>query len=249
MVFFCLKKINIVFQKLANEGAPEISRCPLETLVLNTKILDLGEPKAILALAIDPPDISNLERTILLLKEAGGLIGMTNNSFDGILTDLGRIMAALPLEIHVSKLLALGNIFNVLKEAIIIAACMSVKSIFSNPLHDKSTAYQKKIEWANSCMSDQLASLNTYQIWQHYLSNNRFKKGSPGERAWCKQNYLQVRALHEVDHLVFELTRRLEGLDIQEPQGPNKIKLDPLERAFNLRVVIAGAFYPNYFVR
>lgn len=45
----------------SDESVPEILRCPLEHLVLNSKLLDMGEPKAILALAMDPPDLSNLE--------------------------------------------------------------------------------------------------------------------------------------------------------------------------------------------
>ena len=38
-------------------------------MVLQAKVLDLGEPKAILALAPSPPMIDDLERTILSLKE------------------------------------------------------------------------------------------------------------------------------------------------------------------------------------
>jgi len=47
----------------------EMLRCPLEIVVLKCKILDIGEPRAVLSLAMDPPDISNIERAILLLKE------------------------------------------------------------------------------------------------------------------------------------------------------------------------------------
>jgi len=34
-------------------------------------VLDLGQPKAILALAPSPPNIDDLERTIVSLKEVG----------------------------------------------------------------------------------------------------------------------------------------------------------------------------------
>jgi hypothetical protein len=33
----------------------------------------MGEPKALLALCLDPPDLTNLENTILLLKEVSVL--------------------------------------------------------------------------------------------------------------------------------------------------------------------------------
>lgn len=48
---------------------PVIQRSPLESLILKTKIFDMGEPKALLALALSPPDLRNIERTILSLKE------------------------------------------------------------------------------------------------------------------------------------------------------------------------------------
>lgn len=49
---------------------PEILRSPLERLVLATKMLEIHEPpKAILALALDPPNLSNIESTIWKLKE------------------------------------------------------------------------------------------------------------------------------------------------------------------------------------
>lgn len=58
-----------MFQELEEECEPEMLRCPLEKVVLQTKMLNMGEPKSLLALALDPPDLNNIERTILVLKE------------------------------------------------------------------------------------------------------------------------------------------------------------------------------------
>ena len=41
----------------------------MDKLILQVKVLDLGEPKAILALALSPPNLGDIERNILLLKE------------------------------------------------------------------------------------------------------------------------------------------------------------------------------------
>lgn len=54
---------------LEDEGVPEILRCPLERVVLQAKLFEMGEPKALLALSLDPPVLTNIENTILLLKE------------------------------------------------------------------------------------------------------------------------------------------------------------------------------------
>jgi ATP-dependent RNA helicase TDRD9 len=41
----------------------------LDRVVLQAKKLNIGEPKAILALALEPPNINDIEVTILKLKE------------------------------------------------------------------------------------------------------------------------------------------------------------------------------------
>jgi ATP-dependent RNA helicase TDRD9 len=238
-------------QLLPDEPRPEILCSPLESLVLQAKILDMGEPKALLALAIDPPDLTNLECTILLLKETGGLIDDPNciNNLDGVLTNLGRIMAALPINIRISKLIALGQVFNVLRDTIIMGASMSLKSMFSNPFANRMEAYSAKSHWTNTSTSDCLAYLNAYTVWRKEILSNRLKKKSSSERVWAKRNFIEIKVMHEVDYLVNELTNRLESLGIKETIGPWKIVHDEIERSFLLKIVIAGAFYPNYFVR
>lgn len=44
-------------------------RCPLDSVVLHTKQLDLGEPCALLSQSLQPPKLDDIKRTILNLKE------------------------------------------------------------------------------------------------------------------------------------------------------------------------------------
>lgn len=103
---------------------PEILRAPLENIVLKAKELDMHDtPSQILALAMNPPNLRNIENTIWNLKEVGGLLqtcrGIRTNA-DGDLTFMGSVMAGLPLDVHLSKLILLGHMFSCLEEAIII---------------------------------------------------------------------------------------------------------------------------------
>jgi ATP-dependent RNA helicase TDRD9 len=50
--------------------------------------------------------------------------------FDGDLTYLGKMMAALPIDIELSRLIALGHVFGLVYETVVITACLSTKSIF-----------------------------------------------------------------------------------------------------------------------
>ena len=58
-----------LFQQLSDSAIPEILRCPLDRLVLMAKMLGMGPPRQILSLALDPPDLHNLRKTILFLRE------------------------------------------------------------------------------------------------------------------------------------------------------------------------------------
>lgn len=227
-------------------------RAPLENLILKAKVLDMGEPKAILALSLDPPDLSNLERTVLLLKEVGGLIDVADMhydpKYDGYLTDLGRIMARLPVSIHIAKLFILGHVFSVLKECIIIGSSMSVKSMFSTPFRDKLTAYNMKLSWADSSCSDSIAFLNAYNVWIKEKLKGGLKTNAE-EKAWAHRHFIQIRVLREVDAMVQDIEKRLTKMGIFETVGNNRVVYGEMEKPLVIKIVLAGAFYPHYFVR
>jgi len=104
-------------------GIPEMLRLPLQNSVLKAKVLNMGSPVEILALALSPPNLSDIHNTILLLKEVGALYLTVDGIYDpldGDLTYWGTIMSRLPLDTRQSRLIILGYIFNMLEEAIII---------------------------------------------------------------------------------------------------------------------------------
>lgn len=51
-----------------------LQHCRLGATVLKLKKLDIGEPKALLATALSPPSVGDIERTIVQLKEVGLLL-------------------------------------------------------------------------------------------------------------------------------------------------------------------------------
>ncbi|XP_015109317.1 probable ATP-dependent RNA helicase spindle-E [Diachasma alloeum] len=235
-------------QVLPAENPPEIARAPLENIYLRAKMLNMDKPKALLALSLDPPDLSNITRTVLNLKEAGALLDVGDDPHDGELTDMGRVMGQLPLEIHVSKLIILGHVFSVLREAIIIGASMSVKNMFSAPFKEKMQAYRAKLLWARNTNSDGIAFLNAFKAFMNFKFQNSRAKDPSSEHAWARRSFLQIRVMREVEATVNEITQRLESLGIKETRGPLKIQWNPTEFQFVLKVIIAGAFYPQYYL-
>ncbi|XP_050675302.1 probable ATP-dependent RNA helicase spindle-E [Leptidea sinapis] len=235
------------YVQLPEDCQPEIQRCPLERLVLLAKTLDMGPPSDILALAMDPPDLSNIHRTVLVLKEVGALKKLENDVADGELTNLGRIMATLPLDVRVAKLIMLGHIFGCLDECVIMAAAMSVKNVFSSPFRERLNAYNSKLTWADGSTSDCIAFLNVYKVWNHLRQGQYFSQAGNNEAQWARRFYVQLRALRELEDMLRELRIRLsrEGIEATNRKSPWSKQELPIV----LKVLIAGAFYPQYFVQ
>lgn len=241
---------------------PEILRCALHRLVLLAKMLDMGPPHGILALAMDTPDLSNIRQTVDALKEAGALLLTTTNvneederkavvwdNKDGDLTYVGRIMARLPLDINASRLIIFGHIFGVLNDSITMAAAMSLQSIFSSPFNERMRAYTSKLSWSSGSFSDLIAYLHVYLVWEQnrYSISTRNKRA---EKLWMQRNYLQPRVMREWHILITDIKMRLQRMGITEMvNNPVTGSVTQQEKAMMLKVVICGAFYPNYFVR
>jgi hypothetical protein len=67
----------------------------------------------------------------ILVLQARALLTYSHglpNKYDGDITFMGRVMAKLPVDICIAKLILLGNIFSVLEECIIMGKCMGCTS-------------------------------------------------------------------------------------------------------------------------
>ncbi|KAJ8924323.1 hypothetical protein NQ315_007116 [Exocentrus adspersus] len=238
--------------KMSKRSLPEILNSPLERIVLQAKALNLKHtPAQILALALNPPNLKNIQSTILTLKEMGALLqtcrGIMSNS-DGDMTYLGKVMSKLPVDVRLSKLIVLGQLFSCLEETVIIAAGCSIQNIFSIPFQQKFNAYKKLLVWADGSASDLIALLNLYQVWRTCHRDNQFKNHQ-AEQTWCNLNLVSLKGLREWNLLVTELNTRLERMNIRETTGPAKILLSHIEKPLILKVITAGAFYPNFFIK
>lgn len=236
---------------MVDESKPEMLRVPLDGIVLRSKFLNMGFPHQVLALAMDPPNLSDIQNTILTLKESGAMLKTVNQKYeqlDGDLTFMGRFMSELPVDIKMARFILLGYAFSIMEECIIIAAGLTVKSIFSYPFNDPFEAYSTKLRWADGSGSDLFAILYAYKTWERKIQSGDFIE--PGSRILYANRYLvQLRSLKEMSHLIDELKQRIKHFGLVEPTGTHKIVWSEKEKPIVLKVVIAGAFYPNYFVR
>ena len=64
------------------------------------------------------------------------------NPYDGEMTFVGQILETLPIDVRLGKLLILGHVFGCLESCLVIAAALSVKSIFINKPSEELAAFR-----------------------------------------------------------------------------------------------------------
>ncbi|KAM9091278.1 ATP-dependent RNA helicase TDRD9 [Megaptera novaeangliae] len=230
---------------------PEMLRCPLGSTILKVKLLDMGEPRALLATALSPPSLSDIERTILLLKEVGALAVSRQredeNPHDGELTFLGRVLAQLPVNQQLGKLIVLGHVFGCLDECLIIAASLSLKNFFVMPFRQHLDGYRNKVDFCGNSKSDCAALVEAFRAWQTCRQRGELRHPKD-ELDWGRLNYIQIKRIREVAELYEELKTRVSQFNMHvDSRRPVMDQEYAYKQRFILQVVLAGAFYPNYF--
>ncbi|XP_034157962.2 ATP-dependent RNA helicase TDRD9 isoform X1 [Pangasianodon hypophthalmus] len=250
---FCYRLVTRSFwnSEIPEYTIPEMLRSPLANTLLNVKLLDMGDPRSLLSTALTPPNLDDIERTILQLKEMGALsvCSSSRKRFDGDLTFLGRVLAHLPVDLHFGKLIVLGHVFGCLEECIITAAALSLKSFFAMPSLQQLPGYRSKLSFAQGVPSDPIAFVHAFKAWYTSRAKGEFRRPKD-ELEWGKENCIQIKRIREVAELFEDLKNRVSqfNMHIRETSSPSDYTSKHTQK-FILQVAIAGAFYPNYFLQ
>ncbi|NXI69456.1 TDRD9 helicase, partial [Anseranas semipalmata] len=235
---------------IPEKSLSSLQRCPLGGTVLKIKKLDMGEPKALLATALSPPNVNDIERTILHLKELGALtscVQTEENPHDGDLTFLGRVLLNLPVDLHLGKLIVLGHAFGCLEECLIIAAALSLRSFFVVPFKQQIHGYRSKLFFSQNSKSDCIAIVNAFKAWQVCRQTGELRHPKD-ELEWGRSNYIHIKKVREVAELFLFLKKRVSEFNMFTNTQPFAVDEEYVcKQRFILQVVMAGAFYPNYF--
>ncbi|KAM8915292.1 ATP-dependent RNA helicase TDRD9 [Spinachia spinachia] len=249
---YCYRLVTKEFwrNEIRDHMIPEMLLAPLATIVLKVKLLDMGDPRSLLSTALSPPNIGDIVRTVLQLEEMGALSAKRDGSgHDGELTFLGRVLAHLPLDLCLGKMIVLGHIFGCLDECLIIAASHSLKSFFAIPSMQQLAGHRSKLAFTRGTPSDSIGFVNAFKEWQ--LSKKKGQLRHPkDEFVWAKENFIQIKRIREVAELYEELKKRVSQFNMNVPESLPSLDYSSIHRQkFILQVVIAGAHYPDYFVQ
>ncbi|XP_061600189.1 ATP-dependent RNA helicase TDRD9 [Cololabis saira] len=231
---------------------PEMLRSPLGTIILKVKLLDMGDPRSLLSTALSPPNLDDIVKTVLQLKEMGALsvrIDTRGQNEDGELTLLGKVMAHLPVDLCLGKMIVLGQVFGCLDECLIIAASQSLKSFFAFPFMQQLAGHRSKLGFARGTPSDSIAFANAFKVWYSSKKDGHFRQPKD-ELHWGKENFIQIRRIREVAQLYEDLKKRVSQFNMHVAEDSQSSDHSTTHKQkFILQLVIAGACYPNYFVQ
>ncbi|XP_032361772.1 putative ATP-dependent RNA helicase DHX34 [Etheostoma spectabile] len=197
------------YDAFAPYPVPEIHRVALDSLILQMKSMCLGDPLSFVF--IDPPPAASIQTAITYLKQQGAL------DAHGELTSIGSLLAQLPVDVVIGKMLVLGSLFKLVDPVLTVAAALSVQSPFlrsaqHNP--DCATARQP----LNSNHGDPFTLLNTFNAWVEVKG----ERGG-GSRKWCRRRGLEEQRLYEMVNLrrQFKELLRSHGLLESEHSAPS----------------------------
>lgn len=164
---------------------PEILRSNLAEVILRMTSLNLGEPSTFPF--VDPPSSRAIADGYQLLIELGALDKKRR------LTRSGRLMARLPLDPRLSRMIIEARQENCVREMIIIVAALSIQDPRIRPPEKEAAADEAHARFLSSA-SDFETFLN---LWDLFTSTAESVGSQSKLRKFCKQNFLSFQRLRE----------------------------------------------------
>jgi ATP-dependent helicase HrpA len=182
---------------------PELKRANLAEVVLQMIALGLGTPEEFPFL--DPPGKPAIREGYQLLRELGAINGLHR------LTDRGKVMAGLPIDPCISRIILEAGALNCLHEIKIIAAALAIQDPRNRPPGQEKTAAAAQEIFAHS-QSDFVGLLN---IWTQCHQGGESGSSLSRLKKFCKNHYLSFQRMREwidLHEQLCRITNRLEGL-------------------------------------
>ncbi|ROS73366.1 ATP-dependent RNA helicase HrpA [Cellulomonas sp. PhB143] len=162
---------------------------------------------------VEPPDTRAVRDGVQLLTELGAL--EASSPRDGgarqRLTETGRVLARLPMDPRLARMIWEGSKHGVAREVAIVAAALSIQDPRERPAEQRERADELHRRFADG-RSDFLSYLN---LWEYVRTQQR-ELSSSAFRRLCKAemiNFLRVREWQDVVGQLREMGRPL-GIDL-----------------------------------
>ncbi|OLL24649.1 ATP-dependent RNA helicase DHX36 [Neolecta irregularis DAH-3] len=236
---------NERFDSLQIACQPEILRADLQKICLDIKLLGMGDSvETVLSEAIQPPDPVAVVTAVQHLMALDAMDSSEN------LTPLGRVLAVLPVEPSLGKMVLLGVIFKCLDPVLILAASIGTKDPFLCPPHARAQAESSRLNFTQGSKSDQIGLLNAFTQWRQLksLPNSR-----QAQSEFTFNNFLHRNSLSTIDQIARQILELLIKANLVKPDRTmsQNFRFGPPEMNVNsesiplLRSLLTAGLYPN----
>ena len=153
---------------------------------------------------IEPPAEQNIEHSLQFLVEHNALTEKEE------LTPMGEMLAQLPVDIPIGKMLIMASIFHVIDPIVTMAAGLSVQSPFVSNLRCDFETMQMRKELISD-HGDPLTLLNAYNEWIQIKSSEHGNSSK-----WCKKRGIEEQRFYEMTKLKKQFNQVLEENYLQK---------------------------------
>ncbi|KAG5452072.1 DEAH (Asp-Glu-Ala-His) box polypeptide 34 [Clonorchis sinensis] len=216
------------YEEFERFSTPEIRRVPLETLALQMMVM--GLPDVTRFPFIEPPESKSLEEALERLQSHGALARQDNN--DGsrssapspnektmlTVTPLGRLLADLPVEFSLGRMLIMASLLGLVEPVLSLVAGMSVQNPLTPATAFTGTERLRRTESLADYESDHGDAFTVMRVFDEWLrlksedvtqpkqeshSDPQWSRGDnrTNIRRWCRRIGAQEQRLHEMVRL------------------------------------------------
>ncbi|MBF0572375.1 MAG: DUF3418 domain-containing protein [Desulfamplus sp.] len=214
------KSIKDGFDTLIELGAIRLEKQSL-SLKLDKNLNDLNSQN----INLNKKNVEEINPAEEQIKGKNQKIGRKKSARGYVLTEKGEIMARIPVDPKLSRILIEANERGCLEEAAIIASALSISDPRQRP-QDKAQQADQKHAIFKDPASDFISLLN---IWNSCYGEKSESKSRNGVRKFCKEHYLSFRRMREWSDIHTQIMSVLNEHGIT-----GKTKLDSLSNPKNL---------------
>jgi len=215
---------------------PEILRANLAEVLLRMTALKLGD---VLDFPfIDKPASKSIQDGLDLLFELDAIVPASNQKTKKtkrslLLTEKGRLMAKLPVDPRLSRMLMEAQIQGCLKEMTVIASALSIQDPRERPA-EKAQAADRAQKVFHDPSSDFITLLN---IWKNYHQTWQREKTTGSVKRFCKTHFLSFKRMREWRDIHAQLSEVLKEYGLEN----NKHRAEKTRVANNTSPQTPGA--------
>lgn len=189
---------------------PEVRRSSLAGVILRMMSLDIGPIERFPF--IDAPETAAIDDGYHTLFELGAI---DNPGPEGRITEIGRRIAAFPVDPRIARMLLAGEREGALREVLILGAALSIQDPRERPMGKQEEADRAQIVFRHE-QSDFLTLLRLWDQHHHAAAT----MGEGGRFSWCREHFVSPVRMREWGETHAQLREIADQMGLRADHAP-----------------------------